>query len=117
MMQARLDVVDGGVVVGPAGVLLVPHGERHAALELLLEDVAPGQSRCGVVSSASALAAAAVGSSSTALSHLVLSRTISRVFSAGLALVEEEDDRRVVEGAVREDLLEELQRLRMESVR
>ena len=56
MMQARLDVVDGGVVVGPAGVLLVPHSEGHAALELLLEDVAPSPSRwCGVVSSASAL--------------------------------------------------------------
>ena len=85
MMQARLDVVDGGVVVGPAGVLLVPHSEGHAALELLLEDVAPGPSRCGVVSSASALAAAAVGSSSTALNHLVLSRTISGILGESRA--------------------------------
>ena len=85
MMQARLDMVDGGVVVGPAGVLLVPHSEGPAALELLLEDVAPGPSRCGVVSSASALAAAAVGSASIALRLSVLARTSSGILGESRA--------------------------------
>lgn len=35
----HLDVVDSGVIVGAAGVRVVPYRQRHAARQLCLEEV------------------------------------------------------------------------------